>query len=118
MKFVNEFKIMSLKKSIIGFILGISVAILPAFKSVNFTPSSSTAEVNNYDGLYVFTDSHPITPYDVLGEVDLGFISGTQYDNIKTNLLKRARKMFPSGNGVILILNKNGMDKCQVIKFK
>jgi hypothetical protein len=107
-----------MNKYLIGFVLGISVAILPAFKVANYIPNESTAEVNKHDDFYVFTDSQPITPYDVLGEVELGFISGTQYDNIKTNLLKRARKMYPYGNGVIFILNKNGMDKCKVIKFK
>ena len=109
---------MMMKKSLIGFVLGISIAILPAFKEVNVIPNESTAEVNNVAGFYIFTDSKPIAPHDILGEVDLGFVSGTQYENIKTNLLKRARKMYPNGNGVILILNKNGMDKCQVIKFK
>ncbi|MBP5994343.1 MAG: hypothetical protein KA736_01465 [Crocinitomicaceae bacterium] len=107
-----------MKTSIIGFVLGISVVILPAFIKANYIPNESTAEVNKIDDFYVFTDSKPVLPFDLLGDVDLGFVSGTQYEDIKLNLIKRAKKKFPDGDGIILNLDKKGIDKCIVIQYK
>ena len=57
-------------------------------------------------------------PHDTLGVVDLGFVSGTQYDAIRSNLTKRARQKYPNADALILHLQKRGLDKCFVIKFK
>lgn len=102
----------------LGSILGLSLTLMLAFSEIGYKPNYSTAEVSKIDGFYVFTESKPILPHDSLGTVDLGFVSGTQYDNIRTNLLKRARKNYPNSDGIILNLNKNGMDFAYVIKFK
>ena len=56
--------------------------------------------------------------HDSLGIVELGFVSGTQYESIRANLIKRARKQYPDANGLILELNKKNIDKCIVIQFK
>ena len=104
-----------MKKYLLGFLFGISISILLAFKASSFEPTSSTAEVNKIDDFYVFTDSKPVLPFDLLGDVDLGFVSGTQYEDIKLNLIKRAKKKFPDGDGIILNLDKKGIDKCIVI---
>ena len=107
-----------MKKYLLGFLFGISISILLAFKASSFEPTSSTAEVNKIDDFYVFTDSKPVLPFDLLGDVDLGFVSGTQYEYIKLNLIKRAKKKFPDGDGIILNLDKKGIDKCIVIQYK
>lgn len=78
----------------------------------------ATARVTQVDGLYIFTDCLPINQFDSIGTVDLGFISGTQYDNIKTNLIKRTKKQFPEAEGLILKLKKNGLDYGIPIVFK
>jgi hypothetical protein len=76
------------------------------------------ARVTQLDGLYIFTDCLPINQFDSIGSVDLGFISGTQYDNIKTNLIKRTKKQFPEAEGLILKLKKDGLDYGIPIVFK
>jgi hypothetical protein len=57
-------------------------------------------------------------PHEILGMVDLGFVSGTQYESVRTNLVKRVRKTYPNADGIILNLNKKGVDNCYVLKFK
>ncbi len=99
----------------IGFLFGISVSILLAFRGAIFTPSASTAEVNNVEGLYVFTDSKPIVPYDSLGSIEIGFVTDTQYESIRNNLIKRAKNKFPYADGIIMNFNKKGVDNCMVI---
>jgi hypothetical protein len=76
------------------------------------------ARVTQLDGLYIFTDCLPTNQFDSIGSVGLGFISGTQYDNIKTNLIKRTKKQFPEAEGLILKLKKNGLDYGIPIVFK
>lgn len=106
-----------MKRSFIGFLTGVSLTTLVAFKAINYQPNSATAEVVKIDGLYIFTDCKPVMNYDSLGVVDLGFVSGTQYESIRTNLIKRTRKKFPNANGLILNLDKKGLDKGIVIKL-
>jgi hypothetical protein len=101
-----------------GFLLGISSIFLFGFNAINFTPSASTAEVNKIDGFYLFTDSQPVMTYDSLGIVEIGFITDTQYESIRGNLIKKARNKYPEANGLIIQLDKKGVDKCKVIKFK
>jgi hypothetical protein len=107
-----------MKKVFGGFLIGICLTAILAFKANWYEINHSTAEVSKIEGFYIFTDSKPIMPYDDLGDVDLGFVSGTQYENIRTNLINRARKKYPAGDGIILNLNKKGLDKCSIIKFK
>jgi hypothetical protein len=78
----------------------------------------ASARVTQLDGLYIFTDCLPTNQFDSIGSVGLGFISGTQYDNIKTNLIKRTKKQFPEAEGIILKLKKNGLDYGIPIVFK
>jgi hypothetical protein len=105
-------------KLAIGFLIGISLSITLAFRTMNYIPNSSTADVNNIEGFYIFTDSQPVMTYDSLGMVELGFVTDTQYESIRRNLIKKARSKFPDANGLIIQLDKKGVDKCKVIKFK
>lgn len=94
------------------------LVIILAFSANSYEPNHATAEVNKIEGFYIFVDSKPVLPYESLGDTDLGFVSGTQYESIRANLIKRARKNYPTADGLILSLNKKGVDKCNVIKFK
>jgi hypothetical protein len=107
-----------MKRVFFGFLLGGCLTVILAFNISKYEPNHSTAEVSSIEGFYIFMDSKPIMPYDSLGDADLGIVSGTQYETIRTNLIKRARKKYPTADGIILSLNKKGLDKCNVIKFK
>ena len=107
-----------MKKTLSGFLLGVFLAFALSFTSNEYKANHSTAETSKIDGFYIFTDSKPVMPFDSLGVVDLAFVSGTQYESIRTNLIKRAQKKYPTADGLILNLNKKGLDNCNVIKFK
>jgi hypothetical protein len=104
-----------MKKQLIGFILGISITMLFAFNKSSFTPQASTAQVNQIEDFYIFTDSRPVMPYDSIGIVEIGFITDTQYESIRNNLIKRTKIKFPYADGLILKFDKKGVDHCVVI---
>ncbi len=107
-----------MKRTFLGFLFGSFWVFALAFTIHDYKPNHSTAETLKIDGYYIFTDSKPVMAYDSLGVVDLGFVSGTHYESIRTNLINRAKKKYPTADGLILYLNKKGLDKCSVIKFK
>lgn len=107
-----------MKPVFFGVLLAVCLTIILAFSVIRYEPNYSTAEVSKAEGFYIFADSKPIMPHDSLGVVELGFVSGTQYETIRNNLMKKARKKYPSADGIILSLNKKGIDYCNVIKFK
>ena len=112
-----EHKKMNMKKHLNGFLLGVSITLLLAFKGTNFTPNASTAEVNKIEDFYVFTDSKPVMPFDSLGAIELGFVTDTQYESIRNSLIKKSRNKFPNANGLIMKFDKKGVDKCTVIRI-
>ena len=89
-----------------------------SFKNEEDKVDKSKAVVNQIDGFYIFSDSKPLMAHDTLGIVQAGFISGTQYNTIRTNLIKRARKKYTHADGLIMDLRLHGLDQCIVIKFK
>jgi hypothetical protein len=105
-----------MKKNVV--LISILALAMFSFKNEDSKKENASAVVNKIDGFYIFTDSRPLMAYDTLGVVEAGFISGTQYHTIRTNLIKRARKKFANADGLILDLKKNGIDQCIVIQFK
>ena len=98
--------------------MGVLATSLFGTTNLKFNSENAQAKVNHIDGFYVFTDSSPVRNYDSLGMVEIGFITSTQYEPIRNNLIKNARKEYPNADGIILQFDKKGMDKCIVIKFK
>jgi hypothetical protein len=107
-----------MKKNLLFFLSGVIFTSLFAFSSVAYNAKHGQAQVNFIEGFHVFTDSRPKQSYDSLGVVEIGFITGTQYESIRNNLIKNARKEYPNADGIIIQLDKKGVDKCLVIKFK
>lgn len=106
-----------MKKNIFILFTGISMTILLAFKTTNYVPVASTAEVNKLDGFYIFTDSKPVLPYEIIDTIGIGFITDTQYESIRNSFIKKAKNKFKNANGLIINFNKKGIDKCLVIKL-
>ncbi|MFN5985235.1 MAG: hypothetical protein ACK46Y_03490 [Fluviicola sp.] len=108
-----------MKKNVFFFLLGFGFCSLLSFqKSSNQEASKSIAEVSIIDGVSIFTDSKPLSQYDELGVVELSFSSDTQYQSVRDNLIKKAKKKYPNTNGLIFDFNKKGIDKCVAIQFK
>ena len=112
-----------MKCTFITFLSGLAFAGILSFslRPMIYDPRKNTAEVEQIQGFYVFIDSKPVMEYDYLGT-----INGTggraalnpQYTSVRDALLKRAKKDYPAGDGIIFHLNAGGKDRCDVVKFK
>lgn len=87
-----------------------------AFKS---TVDVSIAKVERIQGLYVFTDSKPVTEYDYLGTVTIKGVGlkSPQYTVVRDALLKKLHEDYPQADGAIFYLVTGGIDKVDAIKF-
>ncbi len=92
--------------------------------------SKDIAKVEQYSGVYVFTDCSPISEYEVLGEVANDKSSGTkiivgfstislppQYTDIREDLIKKAVLANRQVEGIIIKINREGEGVAQMIKF-
>lgn len=91
-----------------------------SMRSSNYEVGKSTADVEQIQGFYVFTDSKPVAEYKYLGTMSntMGGMFNPQYNVIRDKILKKARKEYPKADGIILHLNAGGSDKADVIQFK
>ena len=103
-------------------ILLLLVSMAPHFLwlSDNQTTDKATAEVNYYQGFYVFTDAEPQAPFKYLGTVETGpfLVEGVQYQQVRDRLLRKARKKFPEADGLILHFSLTNRDGADVIQFE
>ncbi|GIV26866.1 MAG: hypothetical protein KatS3mg027_0680 [Bacteroidia bacterium] len=109
-----------MKKVVLGGLIMVVIYGLFSFKvKYNYEPKVNTAEVDQYEGLYVFVDSKPVREYEYLGteKVVLTFGSG-QYRDIRDKLIKKVKKEYPQANGIIFHFNENASDKADAIKIK
>ena len=90
------------------------------FSFINYEPKYSTAEVEQIEGIYIFTDCKPINEYIYMGTVKGPSVSAgsSQYTNVRDNLIRRAKKEYPTAQGLIFTFVTGGIDKCDAIKFK
>lgn len=93
------------------------IVLLSSFATrLYYDVQQSTAEVNQEQGVYIFTDSKPIKKYQYLGSVKItiGWNTG-QYNDVKSALLKKLKKEYPTANGVIFKFNTNSTDFADAI---
>lgn len=90
---------------------------LVAFRSMN---DNNLAEVNQVQGYYIFVDSKPVKEYEYLGTVKVTAwnVSSEQYQGVRDGLIKKARKEYPKGDGIIFNFSASGSDQADVVKFK
>lgn len=87
--------------------------------SSNSPPEKSTAQVNQVQGLYIFTDSKPVLEYEYLGTVKAALtLRSPQYTDVRDKLIRKAKEEFPGAEGVILNFKTGASDQADVIKFK
>jgi hypothetical protein len=98
----------------------LAIVSLFAFTSIKFDQTKATAIVNQYQGIYVYTDAKPQGEHEYLGTVKAkGAAWGSgQYTDIRDRFIKTAKKDYPSAEGIILYLQDGGIDRADVIKFK
>jgi hypothetical protein len=110
-----------MNKICLGVLIGLALTLL---KASGVKPASdvknSTAEVNQIEGLLIFTDSKPIREYEYLGTVksNTGGFGNPQYEGVRGRLIKKAKADYPKADGVIMYLNYGQADKADAIRFK
>lgn len=116
-RFFNLLKVESDKKSFA--LTTASIILLLSFTAQKFTASKATAEVNQAQGLYIFTDSKPVTSYEYLGSVNTAAVvwKTRGYQDTKDVLIKKIKKDYPQAEGIIFYFD-GGKDKADAIKFK
>ncbi len=108
-----------MKKIILGSIIGVFMTTIFAFTATNYDPKKSTAEVDQFEGLYVFVDSKPVKEYEYLGTVTASITLGdTQYTGCRDRMIKKCKKDYPQADGIIITFKSGGTDKADAIKFK
>jgi hypothetical protein len=112
--FTNQIKTV-MKNLALTLIAGLLIGICTSYE-----PVEATAEVEKYQGLYMFIESEPVLEYELLGTVKLGVTWIGTIDEIKERMTKKAKKKFPEGDGLIFYLAGSGLgdDFADVIKFK
>jgi len=108
-------------RKIILLLLGLTTLLMFSFKLVaTYEVNSSTAEVNQIQGLYIFVDSKPVKEFEYLGTVKNSMsLSGSgQYQSVRDKLIKKLRKEYPEANGAIFNFHDGGTDMCDAIRIK
>lgn len=104
------------------------VTLLIAFIAISvndFYSQNNIAIVNKISGFYIFNDCQPLAEYEVVGEVNTNnhkdndiTNSGGQYQPVRDYLIKTARSVNYTADGLILSLVNGATDKALIIKFK
>lgn len=88
--------------------------------AANVLPHNNKAEVNQLQGIYIFTDSKPVQDYNYLGTVKNGFrVAGSsQYTATRDRMIKKLKESYPDADAAIFYFNDGSADRCDAIKFK
>jgi hypothetical protein len=106
------------RKLFTAFFCGMALTTMFAFKTL-YDAKKNTAEVEQYQGIYVFIDSKPINQYDYLGTVkNTMSLSGGQYEDVRDKLIKKTKSEFPGADAIILNLKSGGTDHADAVKLK
>lgn len=108
-----------MKKTSITLCIVALVTLMSLAPSQELIIHKSIAKANQVQGYYLFVDCEPVAEYEYLGTVKYTIgLGGSQYSAVKNALVKKAKKKFPGGNGIIFHFANEGTDKADIIKFK
>ncbi|MEO5681447.1 MAG: hypothetical protein ABIQ88_02335 [Chitinophagaceae bacterium] len=113
-----------MKKGFLLFAAGFALSLCVA-AGITQTIKSSAADVNQYQGVYIFTDCKPAREYKYLGSVkpkgrgwDLLDANSNQYTELRDRLIKAAKKQYPDCDGLILDLKDKAENVADAVQFK
>jgi hypothetical protein len=78
--------------------------------------NKNQAKVMQYQGCYIFTDSEPLNEANYIGSVTANLFS-SQYTSVRDHFIKKSKKKFPDGKGLIIKLVSGSTDSADAIKF-
>ena len=95
----------------------IAAAALLSFTVIEYQVKKSTCEATQYQGIYLYMKSTPVSDYTILGTVKKTGIVWSGKPNEMMNILtRRAKNDFPETEG--LIFDDTNMEHATCIKFK
>ena len=107
-----------MKNTILGVTIGFIISLFFAFTIVNYELKNNTAEVEQSQGVFLFTDSKPLKEYEYLGTVKALIGFDAQYTGVRDKLLKKMKNKYPNADGIIFRFNSAGADQGDAIRFK
>ena len=88
-----------------------------SFTRIAYEPKFQTAEVNQHEGLYIFTDCKPVMEYETLGFVMTSIPIMDNYETQRDAFIKKAKGKYKTLEGLILHTNPTNVH-VEVIRFK
>ena len=110
-----------MKKILLNVFIGSSLLLAVGFTVASYDVKKSTAEVNQIQGIFIFTNSKPLSEYEYLGSIKTSSIvslGSAQYQPVRDKMIKKIKKDYPQANGAIFYFNNGSADKADAIKFK
>ena len=90
---------------------------LASFSPLIYEVKNNTAEVDQEDGLYIFTDSKPVAEYETLGFIVTSIPIMDNYETQRDAFIKKAKNKYKTLEGLILHTNPTNV-QAEVIRFK
>lgn len=98
----------------------VAIGLVGALVAFKVPANHASALVEQYEGIYIFSDCKPTEQYEYLGTVTsntAGFGS-PQYEDVRDRLIRNGKKAYPEGQAIILHLKSGATDKGDMIRFK
>lgn len=96
---------------------GTDSAMMIKFKDKS--EKNNLAKVEQFQGLYIFTDCTPTKEYKYIETIKFsGGFNNLQYSNVRDTMIKRVRKKYSEAEGIVLKFVIGGNDVGDAIKFK
>lgn len=107
------------KQTLVAAICGAVLMSAFAFKTIKYEARTTTAEVEQMQGLAIFVDAKPVREFDFLGseKIGLNLFGSGKYSDVRDRLIKKVRKEYPNANGIILHL-ADGKDAADAVRIK
>jgi hypothetical protein len=105
-----------MKKIMIGLMAGIMLLSIVAFKVANYEPKKATADVESYQGVYIFIHSKPVMEYDYKGTCKLAVTWSAKASEAINAMTKKVKKDFPDADGIIF--TDENLWQADAVKFK
>lgn len=98
----------------------IATALIGLLIAARTNQDNGRANVNQLQGLYVFTDATPAHDFEYLGTVENGIrlAGSSQYQPVRDRLIKKVKEKYPDAEGIIFHFVNNAADKAEAIRFK
>lgn len=79
----------------------------------------STAIVNEYQGLYIFVESKPVSKFEKIGYIkfDKFWATDNSFTNMRDRFTQKCKEKYPNADGIILYLTDEKNYAADVIKF-